>query len=184
MKQTIVTVLALFAAGWCYAISPTAVAPTPPPLSVQVCPVGTILPWVGADADLPSNWVLCKSGAKLPGNATYKGAIPDLNNQFLRGTTNPKSVLKSGGSDSHNFKRSHEIPSMHTWHDTSTYETGFKTSLKQKCFDGEKVVYGVNQKGHGDIVRLKTKETKTAEKTDTIPTVPKYVHVRFIIRVR
>lgn len=59
--------------------------------SFQIIPVGVIVVWSGALADIPSGWVLCDGN-----NGT-----PDLHGLFLNPTTNPAVVGNTGGSINH-----------------------------------------------------------------------------------
>ena len=82
-------------------------------IGASVVPVGTIMPYYGDLDALPSNWMLC-DGSRIddPGSPLYKESklsvsgrrrpiakVPNLDEYFVRGTTEPEQVNEPGGQD-------------------------------------------------------------------------------------
>ncbi len=77
-------------------------------LQTQQPPIGSIIPFFGEPADVPSGWTLCdgkvldeKSGFKASDVATrlWKKTVPNTNGRMLRGVSDGETVGTTGGTD-------------------------------------------------------------------------------------
>ena len=161
------------------------------PIPPTVVPVGTIVPYLGNDDDIPPGWVLC-DGRDNPSNSqirydadSERGGIqlPDLRSRFIRGSYNPLNLsgIQEGGNDTISLKHAHlwaHFGGKH-WHSYNE---------KNAYHQVDNWDNGMHHKGAGEYPLLIKTGSKKNLYTDQgsiekVSTLPKYVELRFIIRI-
>ena len=172
-------------------IPPTKAPAEAEPIPPTVVPVGTIVPYLGNDDDIPPGWVLC-DGRDNPSNSqirydadSERGGIqlPDLRSRFIRGSYNPLNLsgIQEGGNDTISLKHAHlwaHFGGKH-WHSYNE---------KNAYHQVDNWDNGMHHKGAGEYPLLIKTGSKKNLYTDQgsiekVSTLPKYVELRFIIRI-
>ena len=90
---------------------------------IMSVPIGTVVPYFGKDADIPSGWVLCDGRENPPESRIVVDAnderggiqLPDLRSTFIRGAREPLNAgrLRVGGNDEIDLARLRLRPTRH-----------------------------------------------------------------------
>jgi len=136
--------------------------------SVGDVPVGGVIPWLSNLAgvpNLPVGWMLCDGSTVADALSSMNGTvIPDLNgdNRFLRGAD---TAGGTGGSETH----------VHNWlHDSDDSYNAAGNNLALVTFEATTA-------GTTTTIDL---DNESAKYTNSISTLPTYMDVVWIIRIR
>ncbi len=151
-------------------------------------PVGTIVAYFGKDEDIPSGWVLCDGRTisddgpiKIDADSIEGGfQVPDLRNRFIRGSNQAlaESHVKKGGNDTISLQHAH------LWADFKNKEWH---SYNKENHYGEidDWRHGIDDEGAGEFPLMVKNNTElyTERYSVNVSNLPKYVELRFIIRI-
>ncbi len=158
------------------------------PVGTQV-PVGTIVAYFGKDEDIPSGWALCdgqdnpnESKITIDANSERGGIqLPDLRNRFIRGSNQAlaESHVKMGGNDTITLEHAHLWAHFKSnqWH---SYTANNSPRVRVDNWNN-----GLDDEGSGDFPLLVPNGKKLYTERDTIKVsnLPRYIELRFIIRI-
>ena len=160
--------------------------PTPP----TVVPVGTIVPYLGNDDDIPPGWVLC-DGRDNPSNSqirydadSERGGIqlPDLRHKFIRGSKDALSPghVREGGRDTISLKHAHLWAHFGSKRWESYNQTSRKLQVDKDLGNG----MGDSGKYHFPLIVPQNTDLYTNQAAGKkVSTLPRYVELRFIIKI-
>ncbi|MFN8443796.1 MAG: hypothetical protein U0175_23660 [Caldilineaceae bacterium] len=80
-------------------------------------PVGTVIDWWRPDANtpLPEGYLICNGQTVNDAQSPLNGkALPNLNNAFVRGTTDPNAIGATGGAATHHHSINHDHAAVTT----------------------------------------------------------------------
>lgn len=140
-------------------------------------PIGGIIMWSGATADIPAGWALC-NGAVASGKTT-----PDLRNRFIVSIGNSYAVGETGGDDSVRLTDAQVPLRAHTHTVSDKYDTDNNLAGQPNIT----VVGAGNEEAAGDGVARYT-ETRTTSSASLAATAdfdnrPRFYALAFIMRV-
>lgn len=162
----------------------------PKPIPPTDVPIGTIVAFFGRDRDIPKGWVLC-NGQDIPKGSPINidankeelgNQVPDLTHKFIRGSQHsldPKYV-ENGGTDTISLKHTHLWAHFKSNHWFS-YD-GSDTFTRVDNWSN-----GIGNAGKGNfplLVRSNTRLFTQEEGSERVSTLPSFVELRFIIKVR
>lgn len=144
-------------------------------------PVGTIVAFFGADMDIPDGWAAC-DGGPVPADSTLGvGRLPDLRGRFIRGSSGmTRTEVVSGGQDE--VERTH----THLW---ATYDgRNWSVVMNGEWAQISAWANGMGDDGSGqyplDPHDRGKMDLHTGPGGDAFDNRPRYVEMRYIIRVR
>ena len=152
-------------------------------------PIGTVVPYFGKDADIPSGWVLCDGRENPPGSRIVVDAnderggiqLPDLGSRFIRGAREPLNAgrLRVGGNDDIDLEHTH------MWAHYTSGDRWYSYNSEDRRVRVDNWNDGLHTEGSGDyplLVRSNT-ELYTERAGGVARNLPSYVELRFIIRI-
>ena len=158
----------------------------------SLVPVGTIVAYFGKDDDIPPGWALCdgrdnpnESKITIDANSNEGGIqLPDLRNRFIRGSNQAlaESHVKEGGNDTITLEHAH------LWaHFKSKKWYSYNENNQYQYYRIDNWDDGVGDKGENNFPLQVDEESEkklyTEMNTINVSNLPKYIELRFIIRI-
>lgn len=131
---------------------------------------------------MPSGYALCDGSLVTDSESPFFGfQTPDLRNRFVRGTTWLNEMRTTGGSDTANGSHDHDMAHTHRGWTTQPFNAPCKWVLKNPI--------GILEEGalcnhtHDVWTDGGTKQ-RTGASSVTIPTVPRFMRLLKIVRIK
>ena len=149
-------------------------------------PVGGIIMYVGAEADLSEDWKIC-DGQTIddPESPYHQASVPDLRGLFVRGVKADGKMMDVSGSDSHRHSHRHKVDLDVTMNNKIRNLFWFRRPAKHSDdWDSEYNTLGVKRNDYQSHRHSASVSGRTNRSKKSRSNVPRHMAVHYIIRIK